>query len=212
MSKFIDLTDKKFGEWTVLGFYGRKEKHYYWKCVCNNCGTEKLVRANNLNSGTSKSCGCLKKVDMKRRRFERLLVLESIDKRTSDGSLYWRCQCKCGNITIVSRGNLLNGHVTSCGCLEKENLNNYLHFEGTNIGKIKSTRIPKNNLSGVRGVCWVKRTSKWRSTIRFKQKQYSLGYYKDLKDATAIRKKAEEEIFGEFLEWYDSRFSKLKQL
>ena len=33
---------------------------------------------------------------------------------------YWKCQCECGNTTIVRRDALLNGKTKSCGCVHNE--------------------------------------------------------------------------------------------
>ena len=43
---------------------------------------------------------------------------------------------------------------------------------------------------------------KWCAEIMFKRKKYYLGRYEKKEDAIAIRKEAEKEIFGNFLEWY----------
>lgn len=32
----------------------------------------------------------------------------------------WRCQCDCGNETVVEQSNLVTGHSKSCGCLREE--------------------------------------------------------------------------------------------
>lgn len=56
----LDLTGKKFGEWTVLS----KDKRFIgvsggtrWQCKCD-CGAERSVRSYYLRTGRSKSCGC----------------------------------------------------------------------------------------------------------------------------------------------------------
>lgn len=53
-----DLTDKRFGRWTVIK---RSENQYTiaerWDCLCD-CGTERSVIGNTLKNGSSKSCGC----------------------------------------------------------------------------------------------------------------------------------------------------------
>ena len=36
--------------------------------------------------------------------------------------LIWDCLCKCGNVKKVENSNLISGHVTSCGCYQKEQL------------------------------------------------------------------------------------------
>lgn len=55
-----DLTGKTFANWTVIGYAGAKPpKHKArWLCVCA-CGAQKIVNAENLKRGKSKSCGCL---------------------------------------------------------------------------------------------------------------------------------------------------------
>lgn len=53
MGKFIDITDKKFGRWTVNSYAGKSK----WFCACD-CGTKKIVAGTHLKSGASKSCGC----------------------------------------------------------------------------------------------------------------------------------------------------------
>lgn len=56
-----DLTGKKFDRFLVIGFSHRKKAMYYWKCICV-CGTPRIVLAQHLRNGSSRSCGC--------RRFE----------------------------------------------------------------------------------------------------------------------------------------------
>lgn len=50
-----DLTGIKFGKLLVIGQSSQKG---YWRVHCD-CGTEKSVRGSSLNSGNTKSCGCL---------------------------------------------------------------------------------------------------------------------------------------------------------
>ena len=59
MSKFIDLTGRKFGELTVVR---RVENHRsgqaMWLCACS-CGGEHKVTSHNLTCGDVRTCGCL---------------------------------------------------------------------------------------------------------------------------------------------------------
>ena len=52
-------------------------------------------------------------------KFGRLTVIERLEN-TKDGQTRWLCQCECGNKTSVRISNLKNGHVKSCGCLNRE--------------------------------------------------------------------------------------------
>lgn len=56
----IDLTGKKFGRWTVIVKSENVGKNTAWICKCE-CGTIRSVLTYNLQSGKSKSCGCLQK-------------------------------------------------------------------------------------------------------------------------------------------------------
>jgi len=58
-----DLTGKKFGRWTVIGFGGwyydpRGRRRGLWRCRCIE-GNLGIVLGENLQSGNSRSCGCL---------------------------------------------------------------------------------------------------------------------------------------------------------
>jgi hypothetical protein len=54
-----NLTGQRFGRWSVIGFsHIGKFDRSYWSCRCD-CGTERVVVAQRLKEGGSKSCGCL---------------------------------------------------------------------------------------------------------------------------------------------------------
>jgi len=57
----IDMTGKGFGRLTVSRQAGfNRSGEALWLCVCS-CQSELKVSGNNLRSGNSQSCGCLKK-------------------------------------------------------------------------------------------------------------------------------------------------------
>jgi hypothetical protein len=58
--RLIDLTNRKFGRWTVIGRAETRLGKVRWMCVCE-CGERRTVSATSLVQGTSKSCGCLKR-------------------------------------------------------------------------------------------------------------------------------------------------------
>ena len=53
-------------------------------------------------------------VDLTGNIYGHLTVIEK-DHSNKNG-WYWKCQCDCGNITVVNRRNLANGSIKSCGC------------------------------------------------------------------------------------------------
>lgn len=61
MGNRLDLTDKKFGKWTVIKFAERRQSGLTWLCHCK-CGKERIVRGDYLRNGRSKSCGCSRKL------------------------------------------------------------------------------------------------------------------------------------------------------
>lgn len=56
--KIKDLTNKKFGRLKVLKFIKRENLKTYWACECE-CGNQIITTQNNLQTGSTKSCGCL---------------------------------------------------------------------------------------------------------------------------------------------------------
>lgn len=134
----IDLTNQKFNQLTVLEYLGNSE----WRCQCN-CGNQTIVKTSSLNSGKTKSCGCLKgnntkhnkrncgpRIDITGQKFGILTPIEY-----KKGGM-WLCQCDCGQQIIVDTRNLNSGHTKSCGCLKKDGSKRVIdmsNFENENI-------------------------------------------------------------------------------
>lgn len=61
MAKFLDRTNMRYGRLLVIKHAGKDHRNkHLWLCKCD-CGKEKVVVSDNLSSGKSKSCGCLKR-------------------------------------------------------------------------------------------------------------------------------------------------------
>lgn len=58
--KFTDITGKRFGRLVAIERVGSQHKSPLWKCKCD-CGNIIDVSLQKLNTGDTKSCGCLKK-------------------------------------------------------------------------------------------------------------------------------------------------------
>ena len=52
--------------------------------------------------------------DLTGQRFGRLTVIEFVSNEHP--KTYWRCQCDCGETTVVCQGELHKGSTLSCGC------------------------------------------------------------------------------------------------
>lgn len=56
--KLIDLTGYRFGRLVVVRRQGLKGGRPAWLCKCD-CGSEAIVRGNDLRRGATHSCGCI---------------------------------------------------------------------------------------------------------------------------------------------------------
>ena len=145
--------------------------------------------------------------DIRGEKFARLLALEATDNRSDcNNSVVWKCKCDCGEICFVSLCDLISSNVKSCGCLKSEssrkNAENSIKkniVENTNISRIGSSKKLSNNTSGCTGVFWEDKHRRWHAKINFKKKSYFLGRYRKKEDAIAARRKAEREMFEQFL-------------
>jgi 5-methylcytosine-specific restriction endonuclease McrA len=129
MPKFTDLTGKRFSYLVVLGKEGHIGRGIRYKCRCD-CGNITYVSANNLKSGSIKSCGCKQFSVLADRftknevgnRFGRLVAVEMIRKpkitggRKNGNQIYFRCVCDCGREVEVWGAHLRAGKILSCGC------------------------------------------------------------------------------------------------
>ena len=70
--------------------------------------------------------------------------------------------------------------------------------ECTHSQNLYNQRIPRNNTSGVKGVFWHNKLSKWRAYISSEGTVIHLGYFQDLDDAIEARSNGEQKFHGEF--------------
>lgn len=119
MPHYKDIAGMRFYKLTAIEYVG-KDAHNFalWRCKCD-CGNETITRGSALRRGGVKSCGCLHNPNLKGQRFGRLEVLEFVGVNERRHNL-WKCQCDCGNQTIVTASSLVTGHTQSCGCLMRE--------------------------------------------------------------------------------------------
>ena len=96
---------KKYNKLTVLEL-DHTDKHYhkFFKCRCD-CGKEVVLRSDKIDSGKTKSCGCLNTIgrinDISGQRFGKITVLRPTERRSST-SVVWECKCDCGNEVVAA--------------------------------------------------------------------------------------------------------------
>lgn len=124
MKNIEDLTGQRFGKLTVISYADTKNYKPRWNCICD-CGNTTIVEGISLKRGMTKSCGCLVKeagrkriIDLTGQRFGKLVVLSMEEKTTKN--TFWKCQCDCGNTTIVRSDRLKDGTTKSCGCYRQD--------------------------------------------------------------------------------------------
>ncbi len=208
-----DLTGMRFGKLVVVAPTDRRlHTSVVWRCLCD-CDNVAYVSARQLQSGYTKSCGCLGHPPLKDfigKRFGKLTVIAYEEKRA--GMHRWRCKCDCGNETVVGQTLLQTGKTKSCGCVQAEVYRENLKLiDGTSIVALeKSKQLRVTNTSGYTGVYQDKKSGKWIARITFKGKAYSLGSYDDIEDAVKARHRGEE-MHDDFLNWYYSDYLPGKQ-
>ncbi len=61
-------------------------------------------------------------LDLTGKRFGRLTVVERSSEKRKRRGTFWVCKCDCGNVVVVPRCHLIDGHTKSCGCYHKDRL------------------------------------------------------------------------------------------
>jgi hypothetical protein len=209
----------------IIEFTGIKPKGVkqlkFCLCECLLCGSKIEIPVVYVGK-VYKSCGCLQKASREKviksgTVFNRLTVLEKTEDK-KHGCYVYKCKCSCDGKEVLVRSDFLrSGDVKSCGCIHNELLrknvtkaykNNFV-FD-TNILKLKSHKLQRNNTSGMTGVTFHKGTRKWYTSIGFQGKKYSLGYYDvdKISEAAKAYKIAKQELHGNFIEWYNKEYNK----
>ncbi|WP_047999441.1 AP2/ERF family transcription factor [Lactiplantibacillus herbarum] len=146
-------------------------------------------------------------IDLTGQTFNRLTVIER-GGTSKNGNALWRCQCSCGNQTVVDSYALRHGKIRSCGCLSRElsavnirknpktlasmghTSNFQIHDHHTDI---PSQVLSKRNKSGVIGVSWDKNAQRWVAHFYYKGVYLLNKQYIHFEDAVAARRAIERQ-------------------
>lgn len=143
MRRKLDLTGQRYGKLIVvkevesIRVGKKKVPKRRWLCICD-CGEKTIVQTDSLRSGQTKSCGCIKPInvskanliDLTGQKFGYLTVVKKVEKESNLPTTFWLCKCDCGKETIVTASNLKSGHTKSCGCLKRNGKGVYLTKNG----------------------------------------------------------------------------------
>lgn len=124
--RMINAMNKRFNKLIAqipVNCQGKRQ----WLCLCD-CGNEVVVPYNCLNSGNTKSCGCLQREITKDRfiqyreehnvigqTFGELTVIRYL--RVQDGQAIYLFQCSCGKYVEYPMNRVKQGNTNSCGHL-----------------------------------------------------------------------------------------------
>jgi hypothetical protein len=95
-----------------------------FRCKCS-CGNTTDIPYRSVLRNAVKSCGCrsstVKRLDLNKLKedfvgntINWLTVLDVY--RDDNGTVMFKCQCKCGNVKDILKKNVISGHCVSCGC------------------------------------------------------------------------------------------------
>ena len=89
----------------------------YFVCKCVKCGSDDHRMPPATFYKPVRMCSTCKQQTLRRKKFGHLEVIWSAG---SDGkNRLWRCHCVCGDYNVIVPANkLINGKVTSCGCMD----------------------------------------------------------------------------------------------
>ena len=107
-----------YGDYLITKYLGNRT----WEAQCQKCGLVRSYKTANIKpeKETGGQCSCSKSGIEIGQVFSRLTVIERDLSRISEGSVFWKCKCSCGNITSTTTKHLKNGNTRSCGCLNDD--------------------------------------------------------------------------------------------
>lgn len=137
---------KKFGKLVLISLEpADKNRHVKYKCKCE-CGRKTTALWQNIRSGKTKSCGCLRIEAIKKSMRYKLALLRTQEKHRQQRAIYRKtligkkfgritiknistiahpngqtketaeCVCECGKPVVTQLWNVLHKHTNSCGC------------------------------------------------------------------------------------------------
>lgn len=213
-----DRIGERHGNLTIIDVDHKKNPRVL--CRCAECGKEKW-KVLHWVLENHEHCGCKNQKDVKGQMFGHLEAIEPTDKRVN-GSVVWKFKCHaCGEDFETALRMVMQLGVKDCGCLYTKKMSETgkrvyenvlkpaLQFN-TNVRSILSDKPRGKTYTGIRGVD-IGTHGKYRARITFQGKTYYLGQYENIEEAAKSRKRAEEEIFGNFLEWYAKEYPEMWQ-
>lgn len=213
--KLIDLTGMRFGKLVVQSYTG--DKHHRWSCICD-CGNVTLVQKAHLNSGNTKSCGC---ITIKHNMYGtptyiswQNMLQRCLNPKNTNYHKYGALGVKICNEWNPKTGGSFENFLHDMGVRpDNHSINriksNLLYSKETcewanaNIQAYDQV-VRKENTTGVAGVRWRKDRNVYESRISKDGKQLLLYYGPSLQDAINARIEAEKFYYPEIFNLCDT--------
>lgn len=227
--RYDDLVGKTFGYLTVIKHIGRVgigtqgQYSHLWKCRCK-CGNICNVNSRSLNSGNTKSCGCIQGEKLRSAHLNTYdmshdygigycvdgteFLFDIADYNMIKKYTWWRNDQ--GYILATYKGEQIRMHRLIMGLsFDDELVVDHINHN-KNDNRRANLRVctcqqnaynkatPANNTTGHIGVSLSKNKRKFRAYIAKDKKSYNLGEFDKIEDAIEAREKAEKEFFNEF--------------
>lgn len=144
------MLGKKFNKLLVLEKTTiRKNGYVIYDCQCD-CGN--IVQKTSYEIKRLKSCGKCYRQSVIGTKYNYLTIVEPTNKRNSNGKIFYKCQCDCGNIVHTTISSLKKGDRKSCGCKRKKDKETkikkprYKDLTGKIFGKLKVLYLSGYNI------------------------------------------------------------------
>lgn len=211
MGKKKQLAGKKYGRLTVVCDDGRDRfGHAFWKCICD-CGNEITVVGYSLESGNTKSCGCLNIERNTTHGMSKSLEYQAwegmIQRCTNPNSSRYNYYGGRG-IYICKRWRDFKNFFADMGkkpdkCHSIERRNNNKGYSSENcywadqVTQMRNTRLSPRSTTGIKGVYINKKPGKkYRVAIGLKGEYVHLGHFNDREEAVEARRQGEIKYWG----------------
>lgn len=208
-----NIIGQKFGKLTALKMLeSNKHKKKMWLCLCE-CGNEKEVVSSSLTHGLTKSCGCLQSELTTIRLTKHGQAKAGL--KTAEYKCWKGITQRCENIKdsayhnyggrgilICERWKNFDNFYADMGekpspkhSIERNDVNG--NYEPNNCRwataneQARNKRISIINTSGVIGVNWSEKDSRWITRITIENQRIYLGSFKELEEAKKAREQAE---------------------
>lgn len=207
------MIGREFNRWTVVK-EAEKTKcgQPAWECVCV-CGNKGIIDGNSIRRGLSKSCGCLNREKLKKRKTHGM-------SRTPTYDVWAKMISRCNNpkdfdyqewggrgITVCAQWLDFPKFFSDMGTkpekLTIDRIDNDGNYEigncrwATRTEQNRNQRTKKNNKTRVSGVEWSRKNHKYRVRISANNKRYHIGSFATLQEAKTARLSAEQKYWRE---------------